>query len=361
MGWESQSLRPWHDGFNMNPPATGAGILVAMPSLAATPRPPLLHHDARTGRAVFVAPGRDERPTDAELAAGCGVADAAGWCPFCAGNESLTPPDVVRAPADTSAAWQARIIPNRYPFVAAANPANDSGTPRPAHGVHEVVIESPRHDTLVTAIDPAGWRASWALVQGRLAELARRDDLAWGTVFKNSGPRAGASLEHVHSQLVAVDFVPPAVAAEFAAAARQADPFATLLAEAAAERRIVTEADGLVALAPAAQRQPGEIWVVPADREPHFHGVPPSRAAALADLTRDLVGRLARILPGADFNWWLHEAAWRATAAPLATDRWHWHLEIVPRVNQLAGFELGTGCHITPLPAVEAAARLRDA
>jgi UDPglucose--hexose-1-phosphate uridylyltransferase len=326
----------------------------------ATPRPPLVHHDERTGRAVFVAPGRDERPTDAALAAAAAANDASQWCPFCAGNESLTPPAVLRAPADATADWQARIIPNRYPFVAAANAALGPGTARPAHGVHEVVIESPRHDTLVTAVDPAAWRSSWALVQRRLAELADRDDLAWGTVFKNSGPRAGASLEHVHSQLVAVDFVPPAVAAEFAAAATEAEPFATLLAEAASEGRIVADAGGLVALVPAAPRQPGEIWIVPADREPHFHAAPPARSQAVADLTRDLVGRLARILPGADFNWWLHEAAWRGAAAAVA-DRWHWHLEILPRVNQLAGFELGTGCHITPLPAAEAAARLRDA
>lgn len=331
-----------------------------IPPAAATPRPPLLLHDDRTGRTVFVAPGRDGRPTDAELAAHCSTTDATAWCPFCAGNESRTPPDVLRVPAAATAAWQARIIPNRYPFVTTAA-ALGHGTARPAHGVHEVVIESPRHDTQITAVDPAGWRAAWTLVQGRLADLARRDDLAWGTVFKNSGPRAGASLEHVHSQLVAVDFVPPAVAAEFAAAATQADPFATLLAEAAAERRIVAEADGLVTLVPAAPRQPAEMWIVPADREPHFHAARPARAAALADLTRDLVGRLARILPGSDFNWWLHEAAWRGTAAAPATDRWHWHLEILPRVNQLAGFELGTGCHITSLSAAEAAARLRDA
>lgn len=328
---------------------------------AVTPRPPLVHHDARTGRAVFVAPGRDERPTDADLAAACGAADAAHWCPFCAGNESLTPPDVLRAAADGGATWQARIIPNRYPVVAQTGATSGPGPARLAHGVHEVVIESPRHDTLVTAVDPAGWRSSWALVQSRLATLATRADLAWGTVFKNSGPRAGASLEHVHSQLVAVDFVPPFLATEFAAAATLADPFAMLLEEAAAEGRLVTETAGLVALVPAAPRQPGEVWIVPSVREPHFHAAPPARALAVADLTHDLVGRLARILPGADFNWWLHEAAWRAAASAPGSDRWHWHLEILPRVNQLAGFELGTGCHITPLAAVEAAARLRDA
>ena len=322
-------------------------------------RDPTISHDVHTGRTVFIAPKRDDRPGDAQLGGSGGAAPEA-WCPFCAGNESRTPPAVRQAPADPRRAWQSRIIPNRYPFVE-PQPHALGGTERPAHGIHEVLIESPRHHTSILEIEPAAWDEAWGLVQGRLADLAARPDLAWGMVFKNSGPRAGASLEHVHSQLVAVDFLPPALAAEFVAATTQADPFATLLADAATDRRVVAETDGLVALVPSAPRQPGELWIVPALREPHFHAASPERAATLADLTRDLVGRLARILPGADFNWWLHEAAWQAEAAPAATDRWHWHLEILPRVNQLAGFELGTGCHITPLPAAEAAARLRDA
>lgn len=337
--------------------------------MSAASRHPIVHHDAGTGRAVFVAPGRDERPDDAALAAAHG-GSAAAWCPFCAGNESRTPPDILRAPAE-GAAWQARIVPNRYPFVGApvANgpqpPDQEAVSRQPAHGAHDVVIESPRHDTSVASIDAAGWRAAWGLVQRRLADLAGRGDLAWGTVFKNSGTLAGASLEHVHSQIVAVDFLPPAVRAEYRAAARgpSTDPFADLLGEARASGRIVHEADGLVALVPPAPRQPGETWIVPAAREAFFHAAASDRAIAVADLTRDLVARLERMLGRADYNWWLHEAAW-ATAderATAALERWHWHLEILPRVTHLAGFELATGCHITAVPAVEAAARLRDA
>jgi UDPglucose--hexose-1-phosphate uridylyltransferase len=332
-----------------------------MPSPPPPRRDPLVHHDDGTGRSVFVAPGRDERPGDAELVAAHGSSDAAAWCPFCAGNEARTPADVLRAPVDP-AAWQARIIPNRYPFVAeaaAAGGANDGG--RSALGVHDVVIESPRHDTSILTVEPDGWRAAWELVRRRLASLAERGDLAWGTVFKNSGPRAGASLEHVHSQLVAVDFLPPAVRAELEAAGRRADPFADLLAAARAAGRIVSDTDGLVTLVPPAPRQPCELWIVPADRRPFFHAAAPATAAALADLTRDLIRRLAKILPGVDYNWWLHEAAWRPGDAAAATDRWHWHLEILPRATELAGFELATGCHITAVPAAEAAARLRDA
>jgi len=334
-----------------------------MPRQPHPRRDPLVHHDDGTGRSVFVAPGRDDRPGDAALVATHGSADAATWCPFCAGNEARTPPDVLRAPADAAAAWQARIVPNRFPFVTPkATLAGGVAAPmRPAHGVHDVVVESPRHDTSILAIDPAGWRASWELVQRRLAALATREDLAWGTVFKNSGPRAGASLEHVHSQLVAIDFLPPAVRLELAAAAGRADPFADLIEAARATGRLVTEAGGLVALVPPAPRQPYETWVLPAKREPLFHAAPSARAGALADVTRDVVRRLALRLPDVDYNWWLHEAAWRADGQALAArDRWHWHLEILPRATELAGFELATGCHITALPAAEAAARLRD-
>ncbi len=333
----------------------------AMSAPSQPRRDPLVQHDDVTGRSVFVAPGRDDRPGDEALAAAHGSADATAWCPFCAGNEHRTPPDVLRAPADPAAAWQARIVPNRYPFVAAVRSglAAAAGS-QPAHGVHDVVIESPRHDTSILAVDPAGWRAAWELVRCRLADLALREDLAWGTVFKNSGPRAGASLEHVHSQVVAVDFLPPAARIEFEAAGRSADPFADLLADARRQGRIVLEAGDLVALVPAAPRQPCELWIMPAARERFFHAAPPATATALADLTRELVGRLSKLLPGVDYNWWLHEAAWRRQEFAAAAERWHWHLELLPRATELAGFELATGCHITALPAVEAAARLRD-
>lgn len=333
--------------------------------MTAAPRPrrePVVHDDQRTGRTVLVAPRRSERPGDADLVAAASGDDAADWCPFCAGNESRTPPEVQRAPRDPGSPWQARIVPNHYPFVESA-PADGAagGGQRPAHGVHDVVIESPRHDTSILTIDPAGWRSAWEIVGRRLAELAARADLAWGTVFKNSGPRAGASLAHVHSQLVALDFLPPAMRAELRAAAGRADPFADLLAESRDSGRIVAEADGLVALVPPAPRQPCETWIVPAARQPHLHAAPPETLRALADLSRDVVARFARILPGVDYNWWLHEAAWRRADARDGADRWHWHLEILPRAAEVAGFEFATGCHVTALPAGEAAARLRDA
>lgn len=318
---------------------------------------PRLHHDLLAARHVIVAPRRAARPADADLAtAGGGPRD---WCPFCAGNESRTPAAVLRTPADPDRPWRARIVPNRFPFVgghAAPRAAAGTTTERPADGVHEVIIESAAHERSILDLDAAAWRDVWELCRRRLAELAGRDDLAWVTVFKNSGPLAGASLEHLHSQLVGLDFVPPSLAAELAAAAMHADPFAEFLAAAAAAGRIVREAGGVVAVVPPAPRQPFETWLVSGARGAFFHAASGEQVAAVADLTRWFVERLARLVPGADYNWWLHQAPFRPTAASAA---WHWHLEMLPRLSHLAGFELGTGCHVSTLAATDAARRLR--
>ena len=325
---------------------------------------PHLHSDPATARSVVVAPARAARPSDLEGGPGA----MAGPCPFCIGNESLTPPDVLRSPRATAAAWQVRIVPNRFPFV-----TDTAGVPRPsrippaapgiaaaprvAHGVHDCVVESPRHLRSILDIDASAWATVWDLCRERLAMLAAREDLAWVTLFKNSGPGAGASLEHVHSQIVGVDFVPPLIAAELAAATRVADPFGDLLRDAAAEERIVSATGDLVAMVPPAPRQPFECWILPRTAEAFFHATTPDRVRGVADLTREVVGRLDRLVPRGDYNWWLHQPP-HAGPPPAA---WHWHLEILPRINGLAGFELGSGCHVTTMSPRESARLLRDA
>jgi UDPglucose--hexose-1-phosphate uridylyltransferase len=321
------------------------------------PLAPFVHHDPLAGRSVFVAPGRAERPDDGGRGAAAG--DPRDWCPFCAGNESQTPPASLRVPADATQPWRARIVPNRFPVAVdrAGAPLSD-GPHRAAHGVHDVVIESAAHARSVLDVEADAWRDVWQLVRRRLAALAGRGDLAWAGVFKNSGPLAGASLEHLHSQLVGLDLVPEALARELAGATAAADPFGALVAAARREGRVVREEGDLVALVPTAPRQPFETWILPAEPEAFFHSTAPARAAALADLTRWYAGRLAALAPHADYNWWLHQLPF--TGHDALAGRWHWHLEILPRLTPLAGFELATGCHICVMTPLEAARRLRE-
>jgi len=294
-------------------------------------------------------------------------------CPFCAGNESLTPPDIMRMPAARTQPWHARIIPNRFPVVeqrsstlrAAELPTSiATQATRSAHGVHDVVIESPNHDQTILAITPSAWRDVWELCRQRIALLSDREDLLWATVFKNSGVQAGASLEHLHSQLIALDFVPPVLAAELEALAGTANPFAEFLEVARMTGTVVAEAGDLVAIVPPAPRQPFETWILPCHPEAYFHATSAARIEALASLTQRVVAKLDRLVPGADYNWWLHQApfAKRAGSPEIAgLAKWHWHLEILPRLSSFAGFELATGCHITTLFPPESARRLREA
>ena len=313
-----------------------------------------------------MAPGRAQRPNELE--------GATIRCPFCAGNESLTPPALLQTPRSRAEPWQARIVPNTFPIVTgtatgAPPDADQTSAPRLAQGVHEVVIESPAHVRSILAIDPAAWRDVWELCRERLAILADQNadqnGLAWATVFKNSGSRAGASLEHVHSQLVALDFVPPVIQSELAAASRGADPFGDLLRSAQADGRVVDETGDLVAVVPPAPRQPFETWILPRTAERYFHATTGERVAALAALTQSLIGRLDRLIPGADYNWWLHQPPYAQAVTSHASipvpARWHWHLEIMPRINGLAGFELGAGCHITTATPQDSARLLREA
>lgn len=355
---------------------------ISLGSSSAPDAAPEVRHDHVAGRTVFVAPQRAARPADADLAAAAGsvVVPPTGarrsWCPFCVGNESRTPPAVLRTPPDESAPWRARIVPNLYPFT--CDPGRPDTTPdttpeappagfrcppfgRAARGVHDVVIEAAAHESSVLAVPPAGWREVWELVRRRLEHLAGREELVWGMVFKNSGPRAGASLAHLHSQIVALDFVPPAIEAELAAAAATTTAFRRLLDEARADGRVVAERGGLVAVVPPAPRQPFETWILPHTARAFLHEAPPEDVAALADLTRWFVERLARLAPDADYNWWLHEPPYaRHHGGRGGPIDWHWHLEIVPRLAAFAGFELGTGCHVTTVSPEHSARLLRD-
>ncbi len=317
--------------------------------------PPRMVHDPLTGRPVFVAPQRGGKPDDRALRPPVGGADdPLGWCPFCAGNESATPPDHARVPVDASLPWRARIVPNAFPIV-----VEPGGRAHAAAGIHDVVIESPRHDRSILDVAPEAWRDVWMVCQARLAAISAREGIAWATVFKNSGPGAGASLEHVHSQIVGLDIVPPAIRAELEAVRQDHALFARLIASARAGGRVIAERGGLVALVPPAPRQPYETWIVAETAGPHFHGAASEAVHAVADLTRDLAGRLDRVSPGCHYNWWLHQAPFRLADDDAAARGWHWHVEVLPRLSEFAGFEIGTGCHITTISAEESAHRLR--
>jgi UDPglucose--hexose-1-phosphate uridylyltransferase len=355
---------------------------------------PELRTDWLTGRSVLVAENRAARPNEfgqalestwsgepgvagAQLTPGRQAAD----CPFCPGQEHRTPPAVYEVP-DLHGHWQIRVVPNKFPAVmfpsdGTSNAAAQSSlalswptasldsmrVATSAIGVHEVVIESPRHVDRMSALSVKELRDVFQAYAARLQYWRADGRLTYGFVFKNQGPRAGASLAHVHSQLVALPGVPPAVHAEIERAERgfvekQCCPYCRLIElERSSGERIVQNSDGFIAFCPFASWQPYEVWLLPTGHASSFEDSSPRLFDALAVTLHDLIVRVETVVPEAGYNLLLRTMPWQGCDTAWC----HWRIELLPRATSLAGLELGAGVFINPVAPERAAGKLRSA
>jgi len=333
-----------------------------MESIAA----PQLRTDWLTGRTVVFAEHRADRPNEFAANGGGASVDQSADCPFCPNHESQTPP-AVYSREDEAGQWRVRVVPNMFPVVTLPNgqelgtPITDAGT-IPAEGAHEVIIESARHVDRSSELSAAEFGEVMATYSARLAHWHDDGRFQYGLVFKNVGPRAGASLAHLHSQVIALPQLPPTVAAEFARAQHHFDlyqrcAYCSLIArERAAEERVVYNADGLIAFCPYVSLQPCEVWLMPTEHEPWFERrAPADIAGRLAEVLHRLVARIEAIMPHSAYNLLVRTAPW----GPSTEACGHWRIEVLPRVNSLAGIELATGIHINPISPTRAAKELR--
>lgn len=329
---------------------------------------PQLRIDPLTGLRVVLAPARADRPFSFESSSV--HADAREQCPLCEGRESWTPPETYAVrpgggEPDTPG-WTVRAVPNKYPLLEPGDPgvrddalAAGRGDPElllasRATGHHEVIVHTPEHSASITALGPDeleramdGWRARSRAHAGA----------ACVHVMVNEGPAAGASLEHTHAQLYALDFVPALIARErerFTAHNTRTQGgclLCDLLQEEVRRReRVVAVNDDAVLLAPFAARSPYELQLVPRRHEPSFG----ESQARVASLLHEGLARLVDRLGGPPpMNLWVR-------TAPRGADPFHWHIDLVPRLTRLAGFELGTGLAVNIVPPERVAGELSD-
>jgi UDPglucose--hexose-1-phosphate uridylyltransferase len=309
---------------------------------------PELRRDELSGRWVLLAPGRSARPHTFPSSA----PDAPGGavCPFCPGNEHLTPPELYRTGggAPDMPGWRVRVVPNLYPIVGGA----DAGPG--ATGAHEVVVLSPAHEASIAQLD----RQQATEVLTVLRDRARHH-LAAGRAFVqvviNHGRAAGASIEHPHAQIVALDLVPPAVAQ---AIERFEDAGHDLvmadLDEAGDGLRLL---DGpVVGWCPRAGSAPYELRLALRSPGSRFDDAADGDIQPLADATRSVLARLGGATGDAPYNLVVH------TAPPGAGDKsFHWYVEVQTRMAVVAGFEQGTGILVNTVPPELAARELRAA
>lgn len=314
-----------------------------------------LRIDPLTGRRVLIAEERATRPNEFLEPSEAPRADHAprAECVFCAGNERETPAAVYEAHGPDGL-WRQRVVPNKYPALA---PPGAEGYA----GAHEVIIETRDHRTLTGELSVEEFDAVLTVYAARLAHWRADGRFPYRLLFKNVGRSAGASLSHLHSQLVAMPEAPPLVEAELKNLARHDHPQTAwrdwVSAEVASGERVVAESEAFVALCPTVSRAAYEAWVMPRRRAARFEetAADPGRRAELAGLLHALVGRLERRIYPWGYNLMVHTAP----ESPGVEEVFHWRIEIVPRTASLAGFELATGVLLNTVSPERAAAALR--
>jgi UDPglucose--hexose-1-phosphate uridylyltransferase len=326
---------------------------------------PELRKDPVVERWVIIATARARRPSDftPELVPAWGPEG----CPFCPGHEEQTPPELFRFGGSDNAPWTVRVVPNKFPALHAEGEVHAAGEGIydriDGVGAHEVVIESPDHFASLGTLPPAHVGEVLVAYRERLLALRKDPRLEYVLIFKNHGVAAGASLSHPHSQLIATPILPELVAEELEGAIRyfrmkERCVWCDIVRQERRDgTRLVLEDDGFVAVAPYASRFPYETWILPTAHRASFESLMPDEVDALARLVRELVRRLGRLFGDPPYNFALHTAPLRETDP----EHFHWHLELMPKLTRMAGFELGTGFFINPTPPEDAARFLRQA
>jgi UDPglucose--hexose-1-phosphate uridylyltransferase len=328
-----------------------------------------LRKDPVTGRWVIISTERRKRPTDFRLESVHIAPDSS--CPFCEGHEQMTPHELLAVRHDGSrpnmSGWHLRVVPNQFPVLRVEGTLDRQGEgifdKMNGIGAHEVIIESPRHlDTLADMRDDAIEQVLWA-ARERMQDLRHDRRFRYIIVFKNHGSAAGASLDHSHSQLIALPIVPREVRDEVDGAcahfkAKERCVFCDILRQETKDgQRLIAENADIVAVAPYAPRFPFETWMLPRRHEAHFENAPRHEYASLARLLGDILRRINRTLGSPPYNLLIHTAP----IAEEAGDYYHWHVEIIPKLTKVAGFEWATGFYLNPTSPEEAAQVLRDA
>jgi UDPglucose--hexose-1-phosphate uridylyltransferase len=328
---------------------------------------PELRKDPVTGRWVIISTDRQKRPNDFVFERARIIGRE--HCPFCPGHESLTPPEIMsyrqNGGSPNAPGWDVRVVPNKFPALHVEGMLDREGEGMfdrmNGIGAHEVIIETPDHDrTMASMSEPEIERVLFAY-RDRIVDLKKDFRLKYILIFKNHLAAAGATLEHTHSQLIALPIVPDFVREEIEGARRHfADKERCVFCDIVHQdirdgRRVVVENADIVALAPYAPRFAFETWLLPKRHGARFEEAPRHEYESLARMIKAVLQRIDRALESPAYNLILHTSPFSQDTSEI----YHWHLELMPKLTKVAGFEWGTGFYINPTSPEEAARVLR--
>lgn len=329
---------------------------------------------------VIIAAERSLRPSDHRRPGSARKHGPAGSCPFCPGNEMITPPEVyaLREPGTLPDApgWLIRVVPNKYPVLQHNIPLQRSSRGlydvSSGFGVHEILVETPDAGLQMDGFTLKHLGNVFITLRERIVELKKDRRLHYIMAFKNYGEEAGASLFHSHSQIIGVPVIPNLISAELASFREHFRAAGSCLMcdiihqEVEDARRIVAESKEFISFVPYPSGFPFEVRIAPKVHHHDFASAKDTVLKSFARIVRETLRRLKKVLNDPPYNFMLH-------TSPATYDRagkpgfwksivkdYHWYLDIIPRTNMIAGFEWGTGFYINTTLPEEAAALLRE-
>jgi UDPglucose--hexose-1-phosphate uridylyltransferase len=330
---------------------------------------PELRKDPITDRWVIISTDRARRPSDF-VRETTPSTPSTRFCPFCPGNEGKTPPEVLayrNGSSPNEHGWSLRVVPSKFPVLGIEGDLDRQGEglfdKMQGIGAHEVVIETPEHALSLTALSEKSIEQILWAFRDRIHDLKNDRRLRYVLLFKNHGEGAGATLEHTHSQLIALPVVPKRVLEEVEGARHYYDfkercMFCDLIRqETKSGDRVVLETEHFVVVEPYAARFPFETWILPRHHRSHFEDSDTSHFENLAWTLKSTLRKIEKVLEMPAYNLLIHTAPLQEAANPY----FHWHIEIIPKLTRVAGFEWGTGFYINPTPPEESAQFLREA
>jgi UDPglucose--hexose-1-phosphate uridylyltransferase len=320
-------------------------------------------------RWVVIATERGKRPSDFLVP---DEKKKGSECPLCAWHEFETPPEVLAyreyGSGRDKPGWWVRVVSNKFPAVRIEGQAGakDFGLYQVMDGLgaHEVVVETPEHESSLEDLNEYQVQEVIKAWRDRSLDLRKDDRFRYIQIFKNYGNTAGASLEHAHSQIIAIPMVPGIIEKKLNALAAHAKKTGRCILcdmvnqELHEQNRIVIENSSFISMENFASRFPFETWIIPREHQPDYGFLREAQVADLAFVLRATLKKLSVALRRPPFNMVINTAPVNISSDKLA--HFHWHIEIIPRLTMPAGFELGTGFFINPTPPEMAAADLRD-
>ena len=336
---------------------------------------PELRKDPVIGRWVIIATERAKRPEDFKVEK---EEVPQGPCPFCEGNENQTPPEIFAVRKSQTKpnqpGWDVRVVPSIAPLF---NEKGDLGRRGKGMydlmnsiGAHEVVIETPEHIANISDLKEEQIAKVIDCYVERFVQLEKDARFKYVLMFKNYGRLAGGGrLKHARSQLIATPVNPKRVKEELAGARRYFEykercVFCDIVKQELQQRvRVIVDIDGLIAISPFASRFPFEVWILPKEHSCDFFSIKPEHRRDLAGIIKVVMSKLKVALNDPPYNYILHTAPFRRPKGgywkTIDLD-YHWHIEIMPRLTRVAGFEWGTGFYLNPTSPEETTKILRE-